>query len=147
MKKLERSTKAQRQTEVIRNWYLVDLSNKILGRATSEIARLLQGKHKVNYTPNLDSGDHVVVINAQRVLLSGKKPQTKIYTRYSGYPGGLKTIVFNEAMKKNPAEVVRHAVSGMLPKNKLRARRLTRLYVFKDEKHPYTAMLKVKSGK
>lgn len=145
MKKVTQSTKAQKQTDIVRQWHLVDLNKKILGRVTTEIARLLQGKHKVAYVSYLDGGDHVVAINAEKVRLSGKKSQTKVYSRYSGFPGGQKRIVFAEAIKKNPAEVVRHAVLGMLPKNKLRAKRLTRLYIYKDEKHPYESMIKIKS--
>ena len=147
MKKLSQSTRPQKQADIIRQWHLIDLNKKILGRATTEIAKLLQGKHKVNYVPYLDMGDYVVVINSAKVKLSGNKAQNKIYTRYSGYPGGLKRTIFSEVLKKNPAEIVRHAVSGMLPKNKLRARRLTRLYIYKDEKHPYESMFKSKDGK
>lgn len=146
MKRITQSTKAQKQADIVRRWHLVDLNKQILGRATTEISKLLQGKHKVNYVPNLDMGDYVVVINAQKVKLTGKKAQTKIYTRYSGYPGGQKKTVFTEALGKNPADVVKHAVSGMLPKNKLRAKRLTRLYIFRDETHPYESMFKVKSS-
>lgn len=137
MKKPTQSTKSQKQSDVHRAWHLVDMKSQILGRATTGIAKLLQGKQKTNYAPYLDMGDHVVVINAQLVTLSGKKAQTKVYTRYSGYPGGQTTTVFAEALKKNPADVIRHAVSGMLPKNKLRAKRLTRLYIYKDAIHPY----------
>ncbi len=147
MSKPSQSTRPQKEKDIVREWHLVDLNKKILGRATTEIARLLQGKHKVNYVPYLDMGDYVVVINSAKVKLSGNKAQNKIYTRYSGYPGGLKRTVFSEVIKKNPAEIVRHAVSGMLPKNKLRARRLTRLYIYKDEKHPYESMFKSKDKK
>ncbi len=147
MSKSSQSTRPQKEKDIVREWHLVDLNKKILGRATTEIARLLQGKHKVNYVPYLDMGDYVVVINSAKVKLSGNKAQNKIYTRYSGYPGGQKRTVFSEVIKKNPAEIVRHAVSGMLPKNKLRARRLTRLYIYKDEKHPYESMFKSKDEK
>ncbi len=142
MTKLTPSTQAQKAKDIVRNWHLVDLDKQILGRSTSEIVKFLQGKHKVNYAPYLDMGDYVVVINAGKVKLTGKKFQTKTYSRYSGYPGGQKTKTFTEVMSKNPAEIIRHAVSGMLPKNKLRARRLTRLYVFVDSNHPYQAKFK-----
>ncbi len=145
MKKPSQSTKAQKQGDTIRQWHLINLEQQILGRVTSEIARLLQGKHKVGYVSYLDVGDHVVAINAAKVKLSGNKSQTKVYSRYSGFPGGQKRIVFAQAIKRNPQEVIRHAVSGMLPKNKLRAQRLTRLYIYKDEKHPYESMAKAKS--
>ncbi len=147
MKKLTESTRAQKQKEIIRKWHLVNLDKQILGREATQIAKLLQGKHKVDYVPYLDSGDYVVVINARKVLLSGKKSSVKTYTYYSGYPGGQKRIVFEELMNKNPSLTVIHAVSGMLPKNKLRARRLTRLYVFNNEIHPYLDKFKVQNAK
>jgi large subunit ribosomal protein L13 len=136
-KQLTESTRPQKQTNIVRDWHLVDLDKQILGRATTKISTLLQGKHKTNYVPYLDMGDYVVAINATKVKLSGNKQQNKVYSRYSGYPGGQKTKTFTEVIKKNPAEVIRHAVSGMLPKNKLRARRLARLYVFEGGDHPY----------
>lgn len=142
MKKPTQSTKSQKESEIKREWHLVDMDKKILGRVTTEISKLLQGKHKSTYVPYLDCGDYVVVINAERVELSGKKAQTKTYTRYSGYPGGQTKTIFEDVLRKNPAEIIRHAVSGMLPKNKLRARRLTRLYVYRDDKHPYADKFK-----
>lgn len=137
MVNLTQSTKPVRQKELKRNWHLVDVKGKVLGRMIPEAAKLLQGKHKVNYSQYLDSGDYVVIINASYVVVTGKKAQTKLYINYSGYPGGLKTIKFEQLLKKNPDKLIRHAVSGMLPKNKLRDRRLARLYIFPDDKHPY----------
>lgn len=131
------ATKAVSASEIKREWHLVDVEGKILGRIAPYIATLLQGKHKVNYVPYLDNGDYVVVINAAKIRLTGKKFKTKKYTRYSGYPGGLKQFSFQELIKTNPAEVIKRAVSGMLPKNKLRDQRLKRLFVFADDKHPY----------
>ena len=132
------STKSVSLADIKREWYLFDASGEILGRFASKIAKILQGKHKVNYVPYLDNGDYVVVINASKIRLTGKKIKTKKYTKYSGYPGGLKVINFQTLFKKDPTEVIRHAVSGMLPKNKLRDERLKRLFVFADDKNPYT---------
>lgn len=137
MTKLSQSTKSIKEKEIKRNWQLIDLKGKVLGRIAPEIARFLQGKHKVNYVSYLDMGDYVVAINAKDVVLTGKKAQVKEYTSYSGYPGGLKKTTFTDLMKKNPAGIIKQAVSGMLPKNKLREPRLKRLYVFPEAKHPY----------
>ena len=134
---LTHSTKPVKAKEIKRNWHLIDVKGKVLGRVASEAVKLLQGKHKWNYSTHLDSGDYVVVINAKDVVVTGKKARTKIYTSYSGYPGGLKSIRFEDLLKKNPNKVFQHAVSGMLPKNKLRDRRLARLYIFSDENHLY----------
>ena len=134
---LTHSTKPVKAKEIKRNWHLIDVKGKVLGRVASEAVKLLQGKHKWNYSTHLDSGDYVVVINAKDVVVTGKKARTKLYTSYSGYPGGLKSIRFEDLLKKNPNKVFQHAVSGMLPKNKLRDRRLARLYIFSDENHLY----------
>lgn len=137
MVNLTHSTKPVKEKDIKREWHLVDAGGKILGRVSPQVARFLQGKHKTNYSSYLDQGDYVVVVNAKDIVLTGKKPKLKVYTRYSGYPGGLKTIKFQDLMKKDPTQVFRHAVSGMLPKNKLRDRRLARLFIFTDDKHPY----------
>ena len=137
MVSLTHSTRPIREKDIKRNWHLIDVKDKILGRVTSESVKYLQGKHKSNYSTHLDSGDYVVVINAREVKVTGRKEKQKVYTRYSGYPGGLKKIRFDELKKKNPTEIIRHAISGMLPKNKLRDRRLSRLYIFPNETHPY----------
>jgi large subunit ribosomal protein L13 len=112
------------------NWFVVDANGQVLGRLATRIARLLIGKDKPNYTPFLDSGDHVIVINAERVRLTGNKIDQKVYRRHSGYPGGLKEIPIRLLMQRRPEEVVREAVLGMLPKNKLRARRAKKLRVY-----------------
>lgn len=137
MVNLLKSTKPLMAKEIKRDWHLVDVGGKILGRATPNIARLLQGKHKVNYAAYLDQGDFVVVINAKKVVVTGRKSKSKVYTNYSGYPGGLRTVSYSQMMKNKPEEIIRHAVSGMIPKNKHRDPRLARLYIFKDEKHTY----------
>ncbi len=133
-----KSTRPQRNEDIKRDWHLVDISDQILGRTATKIALLLQGKHKRDFSPNLDRGDYVVVINARKAKVSGKKAKSKVYTRYSGYPGGLKKETFSGLIERRPGEVVRHAVSGMLPKNKLRDKRLARLYVFGAEKHKFS---------
>ncbi len=139
---LTQATKSLKEREIKRQWHLVDVSGQVLGRIAPQIAKFLQGKHKVDYVPYLDTGDYVVVINAKKVVLTGKKPQTKVYTQYSGYPGGLKVITFQDLMEKKPEAIIKHAVSGMLPKNKLRDRRLARLFIFADEKHSFTDKFK-----
>jgi large subunit ribosomal protein L13 len=123
--------------EIQRNWHLVDARDKVLGRIAGDIAHLLRGKNKPYFVPNLDCGDYVVVVNAAKVAVTGKKETDKVYTRYSGYPGGLKTTTVSELRKRKPGEIIRHAVSGMLPKNKLRDQWLTRLYIYADNNHPY----------
>lgn len=128
------STKAK---DIKRDWHLIDAKGKILGRMATEIAEKLIGKRKPYFVGNLDCGDHVVVINAARVEVSGNKEIKKKYTNYSGYPGGLRTRRYEEVMKQNPEEIVRHAVNGMLPKNKLRAGMLKRLHIFNEENHDF----------
>lgn len=140
--KIKQSTKAISAASIQRKWHMVDVSGKTLGRITNEIASLLQGKRKVSYSPNLDAGDFVIVINASNVTISGRKTDEKIYSFFSGYPSGLRKINFKALLERNPKEVIRHAVAGMLPKNKLRDRRLARMFVFKDDKHPYGEKLK-----
>lgn len=135
------STRATKAEEITRQWHLIDLKGQTLGRAMAEIVDLLQGKSKRNYVPYLDGGDYVIVINARDVKTTGKKGTQKIYDRYSGYQGGRKTLTLNEVMAKNPTEVVRHAVSGMLPKNKHRDSRLARLYIYPGAEHPYAHKL------
>jgi large subunit ribosomal protein L13 len=141
MNKLTESTKSTKGAQIQRKWHLIDASGKILGRLVPQIVRLLQGKHKVYYVPNMDVGDYVVVINAAKVKVSGKKNLSKVYTNYSGYPGGLKRINFSDLLKKDPKEVIKRAVSGMLAKNKFRSDRLNRVNIFKDEKHPFESKL------
>ena len=135
--KLTLTTTSIKGSAVDAKWRLVDVKGKILGRIVPEITKYLQGKDKTNYVDYLDMGDNVVVINAAKVKVSGNKDKTKTYTRYSGYPGGLRVDTFAGLIKKNPGEIIRHAVSGMLPKNKFRSVRLSRLYIFADENHSF----------
>jgi len=131
------STKSIKAKAIQREWHLIDLKGKVLGRMTPQIAQFLQGKHKRNYVSYLDMGDNVVIVNAGHVQITGKKEQQKKYTRYSGYPGGLRVESYSELKKRNPAKVITLAVSGMLPKNKYRDDRLKRLYIFVDENHGF----------
>ncbi len=137
MTHLTHSTKSVGVHDIERAWHVIDLKNTVLGRAVPRIALLLQGKHKTQYVPYLDTGDNVVVINARHVKLTGKKAATKTYGSYSGYPGGLKEESFSTLREKNPQKIVHHAVSGMLPKNKLRDRRLARLHIFPEAEHTF----------
>jgi large subunit ribosomal protein L13 len=126
-----------KEKDLKRSWHIVDVKGKILGRIASEIAVKLMGKGKPNFVRHLDMGDHVVVVNSKDVKVTGKKEKTKLYGRYSGYPGGLKQKALWQLRQENPNEIIRHAVWGMLPVNKLRSRLMRRLYIFPDENHPY----------
>lgn len=137
-------TRSLKASEIKRTWHLVDAQDQILGRLATKIARFLTGKDKPSFAPYLDGGDFVVVINAAKVKVSGKKRDQKIYYRHSGYPGGFKEVSFAEQMKKDPRKIIRQAVAGMLPKNRLRAKRLARLKIVVDAKHPYQAKFKEK---
>lgn len=127
------------EDSIDRKWHLVDVGGAVLGRASTQIASLLIGKHKVARVPNLDNGDYVVVINSSKVELTRGKEEKKMYYRHSGYPGGLKEINFAEQLKKNPNYIIEQAVSRMLPKNKLAPGMMTRLFVYEDDKHKHTA--------
>lgn len=121
------------------NWYTVDAAGKTLGRLASEIARRLRGKHKPEYTPHVDTGDYIVVINASQVKVTGKKNTDKVYHSHSGYPGGLKTITFEKLLAKSPERVIEKAVKGMLPKNILGRAMYRKLKVYAGNEHPHTA--------
>lgn len=125
--------------DIKKTWYVVDATDKVLGRLATKVATVLMGKGKVIYSPHHDVGDEVVVINAKKVKITGKKPAQKIYKRYSAYPGGLNTETLEKAMGTRPEFVVRHAVKGMLPKSKLGAKLLKKLRVYPDEKHGHQA--------
>lgn len=134
------ATKAQ---EIKRNWHHIDVKDKTLGRVSSEIALLLMGKSKPYFVKNLDCGDYVVVTNAATVKVTGKKEETKFYTRHSMYPGGYKTETFKNLRSRRPEEIIRRAVSGMLPSNKLKDTMLKRLFVFVGEEHSYIDKFKI----
>ena len=135
-------TYSTKLTDIKRQWHLFDLQGKILGREATKIAELLIGKNKIYYTPHLDCGDYVVVINADKVRLTGSKEQQKKYYRHSGYPGGLKVVSFQEQMAKDSRKVISLAVSRMLPKNKLQKQRMKRLKIFKGKEHSYAEKMK-----
>lgn len=128
-----------KSTETQRKWYLVDAEGKTLGRLATEIARILRGKHKPTFTPHVDGGDFVVVVNAEKVKLTGKKLDQKLYRYHTGHIGGLVEIPYKRLMAEKPQEAIIHAVSGMLPKNKLRSRMMTRLRVFVGAEHTHAA--------
>lgn len=134
---MKKATKPTRAAEIVRHWHLVDTKEKILGRVASEIAHKLMGKAKPYFVPHLDCGDYVVVVNAQEVAVTGKKEKEKFYGHYSGYPGGLKQKALWQIRREKPTEIIRSAVLGMLPKNKLRDRLITRLYIYPQAEHPY----------
>jgi large subunit ribosomal protein L13 len=125
--------------EIAREWYVVDAEGQTLGRLATRIADTLRGKGKPAYTPHVDTGDFVVVVNAEKITVTGKKLDEKIYYRHSGYPGGLKQRTLREQLDRRPTEVLRTAVKGMLPKNKLAARQLTKLKIYAGPEHPHTA--------
>lgn len=128
-----------KQSEMKRKWYLVDAGGETLGRVASRVAHLLRGKHKPTFTANVDSGDFVVVVNADKVKLSGKRPAMKEYFHYTGYPGGATWESFRELMKTNPEKVFTHAVKGMIPHNRLGRRIIMKLKVYAGPNHPHAA--------
>ncbi len=130
-------THVTKAKEIKRAWHLIDLKGQVLGRSASRMAQLLMGKTKVYFTPALDCGDFVVAVNAAEVIVTGRKDKQKIYYRHSGYPGGLKSLTFEQLLAKDPRKVIRLAVKNMLPKNKLQDKRLARLKVFPGENHNY----------
>lgn len=130
-------TQSTQIKDISRTWHLIDVKDKVLGRMATEIAQKLMGKGKPNFVRNLDCGDYVVVINASHVAVTGKKEKQKLYGAYSGYPGGLKEKELWQVRKEKPTILIRHAVFGMLPKNKLRDRLITRLYIYPETEHPY----------
>ena len=134
-------TYSARKGEVERNWWVVDASDKTLGRLAARIAKVLQGKDKPVYTPHIDTGDFVVVINAEKVKVTGKKSTQKSYHRHSGYPGGARSHTLKEMLQKHPDRVIRQAVKGMLPKNRLARQQLRKLKVYAGAEHPHAAQM------
>jgi large subunit ribosomal protein L13 len=125
--------------EVKREWFIVDASDKVLGRLATEIARRLRGKHKAEYTPHVDTGDYIVVTNAEKVVVTGRKFKEKTYYNHSGFPGGIKSISFEKLQKKHPVSIIERAVKGMLPKNPLGREMYRKLKVYVGTEHPHTA--------
>lgn len=139
MNTLSYKTVSANKNTVNKEWVLVDADGQALGRLASKVAKLIRGKHKTNYTPHVDCGDNVVVINADKIQLSGKKWDAKTYIRHTGYPGGQRTLSANEMFKKDPTRLVEKAVKGMLPKNKLGSALFRNLYVYAGSEHKQQA--------
>ncbi len=133
------STPVAKNEDLQKDWYVVDLEDKVLGRMATEIARVLRGKHKAIYTPSVDTGDFVIVLNAEKVRLTGNKLSQKMYHRHSGYTGGLTSITAGKLLEKTPEELIRKAVKGMLPKNKLGRQMFKKLKVYCGADHPHQA--------
>jgi large subunit ribosomal protein L13 len=132
-------TLVARKEDVNRDWYLVDAENLVLGRMATQIANVLRGKNKPTYTPSVDTGDFVIVVNADKIALTGNKLNDKMYYSHSGYPGGIKSINAGKLQEKKPGEIIRHAVKGMLPKNKLARHMLNKLKIYSGPVHPHKA--------
>jgi large subunit ribosomal protein L13 len=132
-------TYSLRESEIDRHWYVVDAADQTLGRLASRIARVLEGKNKPVYTPSMDSGDHVIVLNAARIAVTADKRTSKVYTRHSGYPQGFKQETLGHLLERRPEEVIRRAVKGMLPRNKLGAQQLRKLTIYAGTDHPHQA--------
>jgi large subunit ribosomal protein L13 len=128
-----------RESEIERRWYVVDATDETLGRLASRIARVLEGKDKPTYSPTLDSGDFLVVVNAAKIAVTSDKKETKLYYRHSGYPHGLKVETLGHLLERRPEEVIRRAVKGMLPRNRLGAQQLTKLKIYAGPEHPHQA--------
>jgi large subunit ribosomal protein L13 len=128
-----------RPLEVERKWYVVDAEGRTLGRLATEIAKTLRGKNKPQYTPHVDVGDFVVVVNAERVVVTGKKAEQKVYRRHSGYPGGMKETSYGRMMERRPEEILRRAVYGMMPKTRLARQQLRKLKIYAGSDHPHVA--------
>ena len=133
------STYFAKANTVERKWYVIDAAGLPLGRLATEAARILRGKHKPTFTPHVDTGDHVIIINAEKVVLTGKKLDQKMYRRHSGYPGGLKETPYRRLLEKMPERAVEHAVKGMLPHNRLGAQMYRKLKVYRGADHPHQA--------
>ncbi len=134
-------TYSPKASEITRKWYVIDAEDLVLGRLSTEAARILRGKHKPMFAPHLDTGDHVIVVNAEKVVVTSDKADKKLVHRHSGYPGGLKTVSFGEAHARKPEDAVRRAIRGMLPKNRLGAQMLTKLKVYAGPNHPHSAQM------
>jgi large subunit ribosomal protein L13 len=132
-------TQVAKKEEVNRDWYLINAEEKVLGRIATHIANVLRGKNKPTFTPSVDTGDFVIVVNANKIALTGNKLNDKMYYSHSGYPGGIKSINAGKLLEKKPADIIKKAVKGMLPKNKLGAHMLKKLKVYGGSEHPHEA--------
>lgn len=140
-----RKTFTPNPDKVKKEWHFIDAKDQVLGRLATDIATKLMGKHKAIYTPGQEVGDKVVVTNAKEISVTGNKADDKTYYRYTGYPGGIKKETLKELKKRRPTEVIRRAVKGMLPKNKLQKIRMSNLYIYEGEEHPHTAQKNAKN--
>lgn len=141
MSKLHFTTKHANEATVQRTWYVVDGTNQTVGRMCARIAAILRGKNKAYYTPHVDTGDYIIVINCEKIVLTGDKLDQKIYDHFTGYPGGRKEEVARNLIKRRPEVVIERAVKGMLPKNRLGRKMYKKLFVYVGDKHPHTAQL------
>lgn len=139
-------TYVAKTSDIERQWHVIDASGKVLGRLATQIAGLLMGKQKPIFSRNLDTGDFVIVVNAEKVRVTGNKAKQKLYYRHSGYPGGLKSITFEKMMQTHPTRVIEHAVKGMLPHNRLGAKMIKKLRVYAGDAHPHLAQVKADSS-
>lgn len=130
-------TTSTKQSEITHDWHLIDVNDQTLGRVSTTIAHFLMGKAKPNFVRNLDCGDYVVVLNASKVKVTGNKEENKVYVRHSGYPGGFRSETLKELRYRKPEDIIKHAVKGMLPDNRLRDKMLKRLFVFPGSEHTY----------
>lgn len=133
------STYTPKAADIQRDWYVIDADGLVLGRMATEVARLLRGKHKPIFTPNLDTGDHVIIVNADKVVLTSGKADRKLVHRHSGYPGGIRTATYGQLLQRKPADAVRHTIAGMLPKNRLGRAQISKLKVYAGPTHPHHA--------
>lgn len=131
----------EKTADVQRDWYVVDAADQVLGRLSTQIATLLRGKHKPTFTPHIDGGDFVVVVNAEKVRVTGRKFEQKMYYRHSGYPGGFKQIPYRRLMEKHPDRIIRFAVKGMIPKTRLGRQLMRKLKIYPGPTHPHAAQL------
>jgi large subunit ribosomal protein L13 len=132
-------TWSPKASEIERQWQIVDADGQILGRLATQVASLLRGKHKPTFAPHVDNGDFVVVVNAEKIRVTGKKPEQKMYYRYSGYPGGLKETSYRLLQQRHPDRVIKFAIKGMLPKNRLGRKLLKKLHIYAGPRHPHGA--------
>lgn len=132
-------TFSPKQSDIVRQWFLVDANNEVLGRLATRVAHILRGKHKPIFAPHVDTGDHVVIINAEKIRVTGKKASQKKYTHFTGYPGGLREASFESVLAKYPERVLEHAIRGMLPHNRIGRKMMKKLKIYAGEAHPHSA--------
>lgn len=132
-------TYSPKASEITRRWYVVDAEGLVLGRLATEVARVLRGKHRPTFTPHLDTGDHVIIVNADKVVLTAGKAERKVVYRHSGFPGGLSEMTYADALARKPADAVRRTIRGMLPKTRLGRQQLSKLKVYAGDSHPHAA--------